>query len=316
MCYYFVMFRLFLFGLMVLPLIFSSTVVNNVDIEEKETSSSAATYRGGADMAVSFIPDSTATWYVQYLKKELTYEDITPEKSTIVYVVDAQIDKSPTVLDRLNIEASYDFTGEGFIDKCGNNHGLIVSSIIGNYSFGIAKGVRIVGLKVFPCDSEEKPIANIIEALQWVAENANLSHYNIVNLSLSSTASPENEELNHVLNDLVSKNISIVSAAGNIPVDACERAVGANINNVTVVGGLIIDRDNNTVEVNPEYSYGECIDMWAPSDGIYGYKYKEDYTGLEFVRLSGTSLAAALYSGVLATKDNSWREIKPGDYKF
>lgn len=316
MCYDFVMFRLFLVGLMVLPLAFSSPVVKNIDIKEEEASSSTSTYRGDADIAVSFTPDSTATWYVQYLKKELTYEDITPGKSTVVYVVDAQIDQSPTVLDRLNVEASYDFTGEGFIDKCGNNHGLIVSSIIGNYGFGIAKGVRIVGLKVFPCDNEEKPITNIIEALQWVAENANLSHYNIVNLSLSSTASPENEELNHVLNDLVSKNISIVSAAGNIPVDACERAIGANIDKITVVGGLTIDKENNIVEANPEYSYGECIDIWAPSDGIYGYKYKEDHTGLEFAKLSGTSLAAALYSGVLATKDNSWREIKPGDYNF
>ena len=97
------------------------------------------------------------------------------------------------VADR--IVYSYDFYGgndPNASDFIG--HGSNVASIIGSQDAtytGMAPGVNIIALKVFPDGSGGAPTSDITEALNWVV--ANRAAYNIVSVNLSKLGAKARE---------------------------------------------------------------------------------------------------------------------------
>lgn len=172
-----------------------------------------------------------------------------------------------------------------------NGHGTMMKSIINGSKYGIAGSARVVSLKVLGCDGYGSA-ADIINALNWVEQNANLDQ-SIINMSLGG---PPNDELDNVVNRL-GRKIPIVVAAGNESQYACNRSPARASSAITVAS------------INPYHlrslfsNYGKCVDIWAPGDNI-------DTTDGSDQRLtvSGTSPSAALVSAsiaIIADRDNS-----------
>jgi len=92
-------------------------------------------------------------------------------------------------------------------------HGTVVSSILGSTTYGVAKGVNIVPVKVFGC-SDSTLTSTIIGAISWISTKPR----GIVNLSLLG---PYNTILNTAVEDLISEGFIVVVAAGNEAGDAC-----------------------------------------------------------------------------------------------
>jgi len=82
---------------------------------------------------------------------------------------------------------NYDFHKSGDSDASdGNGHGTHVSGIIGSSNSaypGIAPGVNIIALKVFPDEGGWASNNDIKEALDWVTQH--IDDYNILSVNLS-----------------------------------------------------------------------------------------------------------------------------------
>jgi hypothetical protein len=50
-------------------------------------------------------------------------------------------------------------------------HGTHVAGIIGSHTYGIAKGIKLVGLKSIGCEGIGK-VSDILRAISWILENA------------------------------------------------------------------------------------------------------------------------------------------------
>ena len=61
--------------------------------------------------------------------------------------------------------------------------------------------------------------------------------------------------------------------------------------------GALKDEPNGYNDKTTTSNYGECIDLWAPGEGIYGASNVGEY---ESVMKSGTSVAAAFAAGASA----------------
>ena len=187
--------------------------------------------------------------------------------------------------------ASYgpDFVSGSTSDDC-NGHGTHVAGTVGGATYGVAKGVSLVAVRVLGCDGKGTASA-AIAALDWVARNhAPLS---IANLSFSG---PLSLTLNQAVANTIASNVTVVAAAGEqgAPPDACQYSPGSAAGAVTVAGSRIITGPLDAMGLT---NYGACVDLFAP-----GWNVVSDwYTGNTILwMLTGTSSAAAHASGAAA----------------
>ena len=117
---------------------------------------------------------------------------------------------------------SYDFSGGNDTNASDTDgHGSNVASIIGSQDgtyTGMAPGVNIIALKVFPDFGSSASGTDISEALNWVV--ANRAAYNVVavNMSLGSGGnanSPVASSWSSQFATLVANNTAVVVASGN-----------------------------------------------------------------------------------------------------
>src|SRR5207249_3090711 len=110
--------------------------------------------------------------------------------------------------------SGYDAVDGGTADDC-NGHGTHVAGTIGGSTYGVAKGVSLVAVRVLDC-SGSGSTSNVIAGVNWVAQNAIKPA--VANLSLGGGAS---QALDDAITGAVNAGIVFIVAAGNSSVDAC-----------------------------------------------------------------------------------------------
>jgi len=120
--------------------------------------------------------------------------------------------------------ACLDFTGPNGTgdDKLG--HGTHIAGIIagqGDGFSGVAPDASLISLKVLEADGSGKT-SSVINALDWVAANAQKYNIRVVNLSLESTtpSSYKTDPLDAAVESAWLKGLVVVAAAGNRGTDA------------------------------------------------------------------------------------------------
>jgi subtilisin family serine protease len=187
--------------------------------------------------------------------------------------------------------ASYgpDFVNSSTSDDC-NGHGTHMAGTVGGARYGVAKGVKLVSVRVLGCDGKGTASA-AIAGLDWVARNH--VPVSIANLSFSG---PLSLTLNQAVANTIASNVTVVAAAGEqgAPPDACQYSPGSASGAITVGGTRILA---GPVDAMALTNYGPCVDLFAP-----GWSIVSDwYTGDDIIwMLSGTSSAAAHTSGAAA----------------
>ncbi|MGI2855525.1 S8 family serine peptidase [Shewanella algae] len=181
--------------------------------------------------------------------------------------------------------SGYDFIDNDNDSSDCNGHGTHVAGTIGGSSYGVAKNVNIVGVRVLNC-SGSGTNSGVISGINWVKNNA--QGPSVANMSLGGGAS---QALDDAVNAAVAAGISFVVAAGNDNSNACNYSPARAANAVTV--GSTTSTDSRSSFSN----YGSCLDIYAPGSSITSAWYNSNSATNT---ISGTSMASPHVAGVAA----------------
>ena len=186
------------------------------------------------------------------------------------------------------------YDGSGDCD----GHGTHVAGTVGGKTFGVAKKVRLVGVRVLNCAGYGSD-ADVIAGMDWVAKNATLPA--AANMSLGDVVPTKTLGTNGPVDDavkaLIASGVTLAVAAGNgwgngtVGADACMFPISNVPEAITVAAST--RTDTRTTWTN----YGACIDVFAPGATILSATFDNDSSS---GTKSGTSMAAPHVAGVAA----------------
>lgn len=182
------------------------------------------------------------------------------------------------------VRAGYDALGGDTVD-C-NGHGTHVAGTVGGSTYGVAKGVELVSIRVLDCMGSGSS-SGVIAGIDWAIAD-HVSGPAVLNMSLGGGSSAS---LNAAVDRAVADGITVVVAAGNSNADACTASPASALSALTV--GSTTSADARSSFSN----YGSCVDIFAPGSSITSAYY----TGNSAVAtLSGTSMASPHVAGAVA----------------
>ncbi|HLM67090.1 MAG TPA: S8 family peptidase, partial [Longimicrobium sp.] len=177
-------------------------------------------------------------------------------------------------------------------------HGTHVAGTIGGKTYGVAKDVRLVAVRVLNCAGYGSD-ADVIAGMDWVAANATLPA--VVNMSLGDVIPTKTMGTSTPVDDavrgMISSGLTVVVAAGNgwgngtVGADACMFPI-ANVTEAITVAA------SNANDARPSWTnFGACIDLFAPGSSILS----ATNTGPNDTAVnSGTSMASPHVAGAAA----------------
>ncbi|QLE85557.1 S8 family peptidase [Shewanella sp. Scap07] len=181
--------------------------------------------------------------------------------------------------------SGYDFVDNDSNSTDCNGHGTHVAGTIGGATYGVAKNVNIVGVRVLGCSGSGSN-SGVIAGINWVKNNA--SGPSVANMSLGGGASQATDD---AVNAAVAAGITFVVAAGNDNSNACNYSPARASDALTV--GSTTSSDSRSSFSN----YGSCLDIYAPGSSITSAWYTSNSATNT---ISGTSMAAPHVAGVAA----------------
>ncbi|GAB2977433.1 S8 family peptidase [Saccharothrix stipae] len=177
----------------------------------------------------------------------------------------------------------YDAVDNDFVAQDDNGHGTHVAGIIAGGTYGVAKGVRVAGVRVLNAQGSGT-IAGVIAGVDWVRLNA--SRPAVANFSLGGSASVA---LDDAVRRLVASGVTASVTAGS------SNGSVANTSPARVVEALTSGATTQT-DARASYSnYGPGVDLYAPGMNIKSAWHTSD-TATNTI--SGTSMATGFVSGV------------------
>jgi subtilisin family serine protease len=180
-----------------------------------------------------------------------------------------------------------DLIGDGMDGGDCRGHGTHVAATVGGRTWGVAKKVALVSVRVMDCNGAGT-VSGAIAGLDWVARNRRLPA--VANLSIGSVV---DESFNAAVRGLIASGVQVSIAAGNSDADACTFSPSST--SEAVVVGAAGDAWDNKRRI---YSnWGGCVDLFAPGSGVVSASHLDDT--LQTTR-SGTSMAAPHAAGVMA----------------
>jgi subtilisin family serine protease len=179
----------------------------------------------------------------------------------------------------------YDFVdNDPVADDCAG-HGTHVAATVGGNSFGVAKGVRLVAVRVLDCEGNGTD-AQVLAGIDWVTANAVKPA--VANMSLGGGASAA---LNEAVGKSIASGVTYAVAAGNAFADACFFSPASAAAAITVGATDQADR-------RPAFSnFGRCVDVFAPGVDITSAWNNGDSSTRT---ISGTSMASPHVAGAAA----------------
>jgi subtilisin family serine protease len=180
--------------------------------------------------------------------------------------------------------SGFDAIDGGAADDC-NGHGTHVSGTVGGSSFGVAKGVQLVGVRVLNCQGSGTN-AQVIAGVDWVTQNAIKPA--VANMSLGGGA---NTALDNAVANSIASGVSYSVAAGNSNANACNSSPSR-------VGTAITVGATTRTDARASFSnFGTCLDIFAPGQDITSAWMTSD-TATNTI--SGTSMASPHSAGAAA----------------
>ncbi|MEJ7811477.1 MAG: S8 family serine peptidase [Gemmatimonadaceae bacterium] len=246
--------------------------------------------------AVASGTQTGATWGISRIDQtdgpaNSTYDYEGDGAGVTAYIIDTGILFSHTEFGG-RATSGYDAVDGGSADDC-NGHGTHVAGTVGGATYGVAKAVTLVAVRVLDCGGSGAT-SGVIAGIDWVT--ANHASPAVANMSLGGGASSSLDQA--VRNSIASANggVSYGIAAGNgdifgRPLDACTQSP-ARVTEALTVGAV------SSTDAQASWSnYGTCVDLNAPGVSITSAWYTST-TATNTI--SGTSMATPHVVGALA----------------
>ncbi|MFF5214962.1 S8 family peptidase [Micromonospora sp. NPDC000442] len=166
-----------------------------------------------------------------------------------------------------------------------NGHGTHVAGTVGGSTHGVAKGVRLVAVKVLNC-SGGGTTTSVVNGVNWVTANAVKPA--VANMSLGGGASTT---IDNAVRNSIASGVSYAVAAGNSNANACNYSPARTSTAITV--GSTTSTDARSSFSN----YGSCVHIFAPGSSITSTWHTSN-TATNTI--SGTSMASPHVAGAAA----------------
>jgi len=189
--------------------------------------------------------------------------------------------------------ASCGFNAYADSEDCddGNGHGTHVSGTIGGTTYGVAKGVQLITVKILSKRGTGGG-AQVLAGIEYVVSQKQASPATPMVVNMSIGLLFKFREIDDAVRSLVSAGIVTIVAAGNSHKNACRKSPSS------AGGGVIVVAATNTNDRRARYSnFGKCVNIFAPGTNITSANIKSD---TEPLKQSGTSMAAPHVTGVAA----------------
>lgn len=176
-----------------------------------------------------------------------------------------------------------------------HGHGSHVAGTVGGSTYGVAKAVSLIPVRVLSC-SGSGATSGVIRGIDWVIAHHESGVPAVANMSLGGSASAS---LNAAVTRGINDGVVFVVAAGNNNRLACSYSPASTPNAITV--GATGSNDARASFSN----FGSCVDVFAPGVSILSVGITSSSSART---MSGTSMAAPHVAGAAAL----WLQIDPG----
>lgn len=200
------------------------------------------------------------------------------------YVIDTGILSSHTQFGG-RVASGYSAISDGRGTTDCNGHGTHVSGTIGGSTYGVAKSVTLVPVRVLGCDGSGTN-SGVIAGIDWVRTHAVKPA--VANMSLGGGAS---SAVDSAVNALSNSGVAVVVAAGNDSANAC------NYSPARASGAITVGSTTSSDSRSSFSNYGGCLDLFAPGSSITSAWYTST-TATNTI--SGTSMASPHVAGAAA----------------
>jgi subtilisin family serine protease len=179
-----------------------------------------------------------------------------------------------------------DWVGDGQNGNDCFGHGSHVAGIIGGRTYGVAKQVNLVSMRIGACNGGAQIYA-MVEAIDWVIANGQRPAV----INISYTAAGSSPSIDTAVTSAYTNGVSVVAAAGNSSYDACFFSPAGSPDAFTA--SATWDDDSRWLGAN----FGTCVDLFGQGMNVTSVGLgNPDATAVK----GGTSMAAPMVAGGLA----------------
>ena len=253
--------------------------------------------------------ESNATWGLDRVDQHAlplstTYSYSNTGNGVTAYIIDTGILFNHSEFSGGRATSGYDAVDGGSAGDC-NGHGTHVAGTVGGTKYGIAKGVKLVAVRVLNC-SGSGTWSGVIAGIDWVT--AHRLRPAVANLSLGGGG---NTSVDNAVKNMIGAGVATAVAAGNgnqggIAQDACKYSPAR------VAAAMTIGATDKTDKKASWSNYGNCVDWFAPGVGITS-AWKTSSTATNTI--SGTSMATPHTTGVAALYLQSHATASPASVR-
>ena len=202
------------------------------------------------------------------------------------YIIDTGIRATHTQFAG-RVISGFTAINDGLGTNDGNGHGTHVSGTVGGSTYGVAKNVTLVAVRVLDANGSGTN-SGVIAGVDFVTSDHQAGQPAVANMSLGGGIS---SALDTAVTNSINDGVTYGIAAGNENQDACNTSPARVASAITVGSTTMTDARSSFS------NFGTCVDIFAPGSSITS-SWRTSDTATNTI--SGTSMATPHVVGVAA----------------